>query len=100
MDVIIIPIHRLLDTAIVIYIWIIIAGALMSWLVAFNVINTYNRFVYMVNEFLFRATEPVLGRVRRVLPTLAGVDLSPLVVVLLLILLRDFFDLVVFKLGY
>jgi YggT family protein len=98
MDVIVIPIHRLLDTIIVIYIWLLIAGAVMSWLVAFNVINTYNRFVYMVNEFLLRVTEPALGPVRRVLPTLAGVDLSPLVLVLLLILLRDFLDLLVFEL--
>jgi YggT family protein len=98
MDVIVIPIHRLLDTVIVIYIWIVIAGTVMTWLVAFNVINTYNRFVYMVNEFLFRVTEPALGPVRRVLPTIAGVDLSPLVLVLLLVLLRNFFDLLVFKL--
>lgn len=72
-----------------IYIWLLIASAILSWLVAFNVLNTSNRFVYMVGDFLYRITEPALRPIRRILPTLGGIDLSPMVLILLLIFLQD-----------
>jgi len=68
-----------------IYVWLIIIQVVMSWLIAFNVINTNNRFVYMVGDFLYRITEPVMRPIRRILPSLGGIDLSPMVVLLLLI---------------
>jgi len=68
-----------------IYIWLIIIQVVMSWLIAFNVINTNNRFVYMVGDFLYRITEPVMRPIRRILPSLGGIDLSPMVLLLLLI---------------
>jgi len=71
-----------------IYIWCLIGSAILSWLVAFNVVNTQNRFVYMIGDFLFRITEPVLRPIRRYLPSLGGLDISPVVLILLLILLR------------
>ena len=89
MDVVIGPLFWLLDTVIGIYIWVLIAGAVLSWLVAFNVVNTRNRFVYLVGDFLHRITEPALRPIRRVLPNLGGVDLSPLVLILLLLFLRQ-----------
>jgi YggT family protein len=89
MDVVIGPLFWLLDTVIGIYIWVLIAGAVLSWLVAFNVVNTRNRFVYLIGDFLHRITEPALRPIRRVLPSLGGVDLSPLALILLLLFLRQ-----------
>ena len=89
MDVVIGPLFWLLTTIIEIYIWILIAGAILSWLVAFNVVNTRNRFVYLLGDFLHRVTEPVLRPIRRVLPNLGGIDLSPLVLILLLLFLQQ-----------
>ncbi len=79
----------LIDTVVNIYIWLLIASAILSWLVAFNVINTRNRFVYAVGDFLYRLTEPALRPFRRVLPNLGGIDLSPVVLILLLVFLRN-----------
>ena len=72
-----------------IYSWIIIAAAVMSWLVAFGVLNVRNQFIRMVVDVLYRLTEPLLRPIRRVLPLIAGVDLSPLVLILLLMFLRN-----------
>lgn len=89
MDVIIGPLFWLVDTIIGIYIWVLIASAILSWLVAFNVVNTRNRFVYLLGDFLHRITEPALRPIRRILPNLGGVDLSPLVLILLLLFVRQ-----------
>jgi len=72
------------------YIWVIIVGATMSWLVAFNIVNTNNRFVHMVGDFLFRLTEPLLKPLRRVLPNMGGLDLSPLVLILIIMFIQSF----------
>jgi YggT family protein len=79
----------LIDTVINLYIWVLIISAVLSWLVAFNVINTHNRFVYQVMDFLYRVTEPALRPIRRLLPNLGGVDISPIVLILLLYFLRN-----------
>ena len=71
------------------YIWLLIAAAVLSWLVAFNVVNSRNQFVAMVGDFLFRVTEPVLRPVRNMLPSLGGIDVSPVVVILIIILIKD-----------
>ena len=71
------------------YVYILIAAAVMSWLIAFNVINPRNQFVAMVAEFLYRITEPVLRPIRRILPNFGPVDLSPLVVLILIWFLRS-----------
>ena len=89
MDVVIGPLFWLLDTVIYIYIWLLIASAVLSWLVAFNVVNTHNRFVYLLGDFLEKVTEPALRPIRRVLPHLGGVDLSPMVLILLLLFLQQ-----------
>jgi YggT family protein len=67
-----------------IYVWLIILQVVLSWLIAFNVVNTNNRFIYMVGDFLYRVTEPAMRPIRRILPNLGGIDLSPLVLLLLL----------------
>jgi YggT family protein len=81
---------NLIATVISIYIYVLVASAILSWLVAFNVVNTSNRFVYMVGDFLYRVTEPALRPIRRFVPLLGGVDISPVVLILLLVFLRDF----------
>lgn len=67
-----------------IYWWIIIASAIFSWLYAFNVINSRNQFVNTIGNFLFRATEPALRPIRRIMPDLGGIDISPIILLLAL----------------
>jgi YggT family protein len=66
------------------YIYILVAAAVMSWLVAFNVVNPRNQFVSMVGEFLYRITEPVLRPIRNRLPNLGGIDISPIIVIVII----------------
>ena len=80
---------NLIATVISIYIYVLVASAILSWLVAFNVINTSNRFVYMVGDFLYRVTEPALRPIRRFVPLIGGVDISPVVVILLIWFAQD-----------
>ncbi len=79
----------LIDTALELYLWCVIIAVVMSWLISFNVINTHNRVVFLVNDFLHRITEPALGPIRRVLPHLGGIDISPIVLILLIIFVRN-----------
>jgi YggT family protein len=74
----------LLDTAISLYVWALIIAAVLSLLLAFNVLDTRNRLVWTISDFFYRVTEPLLRPIRRWLPDLGGVDLSPLVLILLL----------------
>ena len=78
----------LIDTVIEIYITVVIVQVVLSWLVAFNVVNTSNRFVYVVGNFLHRATEPALKPIRRILPNMGGLDISPIVLILGLYFVR------------
>jgi YggT family protein len=80
---------RLIDTVIDIYTWVVIAGAIMSWLVAFGVVNINNKFIRMVVDVLYRLTEPVLRPIRRILPNLGGVDISPVILLLGLFFVRS-----------
>lgn len=79
-----------IDLALGIYTWIIIGSAIFSWLFAFNVINSNNRFVGMVGEFLYKATEPALRPIRRVLPNMGGLDISPIVLLIAIFFIRTF----------
>ena len=78
----------LLDTAISLYVWALIIAAVLSLLLAFNILDNRNRLVWTISDFFYRVTEPVLRPIRRFLPDLGGVDLSPLVLILLLQALR------------
>ena len=73
-----------ISSLITLYIYIIVASAVMSWLIAFNVVNTRNRFVYTVADIAYKLTEPALRPIRRILPNFGGIDLSPVVLILLL----------------
>lgn len=81
---------NLLNLALTIYSWIIIATAVASWLVAFRVINPYNNVVRQILRFLAMITEPVLRPLRRILPTPGGLDFSPIVVLLVIWLIQSF----------
>lgn len=89
---------NLIGTIISIYIFLLIAQAVLSWLVVFNVVNTRNRVVYMIGDFLYRITEPLLRPIRRIIPTFGGIDVSPVVLILILIFLRDFILVDLFRL--
>ena len=80
---------NLVSTLISIYIWLLIAQAVLSWLVAFGIVNRYNRVVATIGDFLWRITEPLLRPIRRVLPDLGGIDISPVILILLLWFLRN-----------
>lgn len=79
----------LITQVIQLYVWVIIIQAVLSWLVAFGVVNTQNRFVYTVGDVLNRLTEPALRPIRRVLPDLGGIDVSPVVLILGLYFLQN-----------
>ncbi len=78
----------LIDTLIDIYIWLLIAQAVLSWLLAFGVVNRHNRAVAVIGDFLYRATEPALRRIRAFLPNFGGIDISPIILILILMFLR------------
>jgi YggT family protein len=85
----------LIDTLVALYMWALILSAILSWLVAFNVVNTSNPVIHRIGDFLHRITEPALGPIRRMLPNLGGIDISPIILILLIqfivrgLILRD-----------
>ena len=79
----------LFDQAVSLYIWILIINAVISWLVAFNVLNTSNRFVYSILDVSYKLTAPPLNYIRRYLPNLGSIDVSPVVLILVLLFLRN-----------
>ena len=79
----------LLDNIITIYLWIIIINAILSWLVAFNILNTQNRFVFSVLDATYKMTDPVLNRIRRFIPMFGSIDISPVILILFLMFLRN-----------
>ena len=70
------------------YVWLLIASAVLSWLIAFNVVNMRNGFVAAVADFLYRITEPLLRPIRSFMPNLSGIDLSPIVLILIIFLIE------------
>ena len=80
----------LFDNIVSLYIWILIINAIISWLVAFNILNTSNRFVYSVLEVSYKLTSPALNFIRRYLPNLGSIDISPVILILGLMFLRNF----------
>ena len=84
-----VPLIGFIVLVIDLYIWVVIAGAILSWLIAFNVVNTNNRFVYQVADMLYRVTEPALRPIRSILPNLGGIDISPVILILFLLFIRD-----------
>jgi YggT family protein len=80
----------LVDTVIRVYIWLLIASVVLSWLVAFNVVNTRHPFVNTIGRFLYQVTEPALRPIRRVVPSFGGIDISPVILALIIEFARRF----------
>ena len=89
MDSIVVPVLNLMLTVVDLYIWVVIISVILGWLVSFKVVNISNRFVYMVGDFTYRATEPALKPIRNVMPNLGGIDVSPIALILLLVFLKN-----------
>jgi YggT family protein len=83
------PLLAFIAMVITLYIWVVIISAILSWLIAFDVVNRRNRVVYTIADSLYRLTEPALRPIRRALPDLGGLDISPVILILGLIFLRD-----------
>jgi YggT family protein len=84
--------RALLDVILIvlqIYVWLLIAAAILSWLIAFNVVNTHNQVVAVVGDFLYRITEPVLRPIRNFMPNLGGLDISPVIVILIIFFIQS-----------
>lgn len=79
----------LIDNILNLYLWVIIISAILSWLSAFNVINTHNRFVFSVIEACHKITDPALNYIRKILPVMGGIDFSPVVLILLVMFIRN-----------
>ena len=79
----------LFDNVINLYIWVLIINAIISWLVAFNVLNTGNRFVYSLLEISYKLTEPPLSFIRKYIPSIGSIDISPIILILGLMFLRN-----------
>ena len=99
MDVIIGPALGLIFQLLKLYTWVIIIGVIMSWLIHFNVINLSNQFVRMVYDVVTRLTEPLLSKIRGFLPDLGGVDISPVILILLLYFAQNVVANLALKLG-
>jgi YggT family protein len=85
------PMRAILDIILIaldLYVWLLIAAAILSWLIAFNVVNTRNQFVAGVAEFLYKITEAALRPVRSLLPNFGGLDISPIIVILIILLIQ------------
>ena len=78
----------LISQLIEIFIWFLIAQAILSWLVAFNIVNTHNNIVSLIGNFLYKVTEPLLRPIRSFLPDFGGIDISPIILIILLIFFR------------
>ena len=84
------PFVWLIETLVTIYIWLLIGQAVLSWLLAFGVVNRYNRAVAVIGDFLYRVTEPALRPIRRILPSFGGIDISPVILIVVLMFLERF----------
>ncbi|NTF33202.1 YggT family protein [Rhizobium skierniewicense] len=89
METLMLALFQTIDLALNLYTWILIISAIFSWLYAFNVINSSNQFVAAIGSFLYNVTEPALRPIRRVLPNLGGIDISPIILLLIIFFIRS-----------
>ena len=79
----------LIDTLVTLIVWILIFQVIMSWLIAFNIVNTHNRFVWQINYSLHKLTNPLLSPIQQILPNLGGIDISPVILIIVLHFARN-----------
>ena len=82
------------------YIWVLIINAIASWLMAFNVINVSNRFVYLISEISYKLTDPPLRFIKKYIPNLGSIDISPVILILGLVFLRNFINEIFYKIAF
>jgi len=99
MDIVLGPLLQVILIVLDLYVWVILIGIILSWLIAFNVVNSYNRFVHVVGDVAHRMTEPLLAPIRRVLPNFGNLDLSPMVLILGIIFARGVVERLLYNLG-
>ena len=80
---------NLIERIIDLYVFVLIINAILSWLVAFNILNTQNRFVFAVLDATYKMTDPALNKIRRFIPSFGSIDVSPVILILLLMFLRN-----------
>jgi YggT family protein len=91
--------RALLDVILIvlqIYVYLIIATAVLSWLIAFGIVNTRNHVVALISDFLYRVTEPVLAPIRSIMPNLGGIDISPIILILVIFLIQRVIELYIY----
>jgi YggT family protein len=89
MDAILIALFQIIDLVLGLVVWALILSAILSWLVAFNVVDVRNQFISTVGNFLYRVTEPMLRPIRRYVPDFGGVDVSPVILILVIYFIRS-----------
>lgn len=89
MSIVLIPLLNVIKIILNLYVWVLLASVTLSWLFFFKVVNPYNSFVLTLNRILQKVTEPLLQPLRRILPNLGGIDLSPMLLILGVIFLSD-----------
>ena len=97
MDIVFVPFLKLLMALLSLYGWAVLGAVILTWLNAFNIINGYNRFVFIVSAFLFKITEPALYQLRKVVPSVGGVDLSPMALLMIIWLLQEMLARIILK---
>jgi YggT family protein len=99
MNTILIPLLQVLSVALNLYWWVVLVAVILSWLVALNMINTHNQIIRTIGNIVHQLTEPVLRKIRRVIPNAGNVDLSVIVLFLLILLAQQVISQIVFKLA-
>ncbi len=99
MDIILIPALKVVFWLLGFYINIIVIAVIFDWLRIFNVINSYNKFVYIIGEFLYKATAPVYKQIRKIIPPFGNLDLSPFILIIAIYFLQEVIMQVLFKLS-
>jgi YggT family protein len=97
MDVLFVPLLKVIMALLSLYGWAVLGAVILTWLNAFNIINGYNRFVFLISAFLFKITEPALYQLRKVVPNIGGVDLSPMALLLLIWFLQEMLARLILK---
>lgn len=89
MDIILVPLINVIIIMLNLYWWAVLIYVLLEWLEHFNVVNRYNQVVYNIHTFLFRVVEPALAQIRRVLPNIGNIDLSPIILLLSIVFIQN-----------
>ncbi len=97
MDIIIVPILELMHTLLHLYVWVLIASVILSWLISFQIINTHSRVVAVIGEALYRLTEPFLSLLRRFIPGIGGFDFTPMIAIFILVFLQNIIARLILK---